>query len=121
MLISSLVALAGIALAAVIYMRGPNLAEGLARAARPLYTLSYRKFYFDEVYSALVVWPLRALAYICYIFDRFIIDGLVNLFGWIPALFGYLLRSLQNGMVQFYALAMVLGLLVLMAALVMRP
>ncbi len=120
MLISSLVALAGIALAAVMYLGGRSAAESLARALRPLYTLSHRKFYFDEIYSALVVWPLRMFAYVCYAIDRFIIDGLVNLFGWIPALFGYLLRSLQNGMVQFYALAMVLGLLVLMASLVMR-
>jgi NADH-quinone oxidoreductase subunit L len=121
MLISSVVALAGIALAALIYLGGRNLADLLARGARPLYTLSYRKFYFDEIYSALIVWPLRVFAHFCYIIDRFIIDGLVNLFGWVPALFGYLLRSLQNGMVQFYALAMVLGLLVLMASLVLRP
>jgi NADH-quinone oxidoreductase subunit L len=121
MLISSVVAVAGIALAALIYLGGRNVADILARAARPLYTLSYRKFYFDEIYSAVIVWPLRVMALFFYFIDRFIIDGLVNLFGWVPALFGYLLRSLQNGMVQFYALAMVLGLLVLMASLVMRP
>jgi len=56
-----------------------------------------------------------------YVVDRFFVDGLVNLCGKLPAVVGYMLRSLQNGMVQFYALAMMLGLLVLLAAIVMRP
>jgi hypothetical protein len=34
---------------------------------------------------------------------------------------GSLLRSLQNGMVQFYALAMMLGMLVLVGTLLMWP
>ena len=61
------------------------------------------------------------LAMICYWFDRYVIDGLVNLVGAIPGVFGAGLRSLQSGMVQFYALAMMLGLLVLIGALVLWP
>src|SRR4029453_4230535 len=80
------------------------------------YRLSRDKFYFDEIYAALVVWPLRVLAAICSWFDRWVIDGLVDLFGWIPAAAGYIMRSLQMGLVQFYALAMVLGMLILVAA-----
>ena len=45
-----------------------------------------------------------------------IIDGLVNLLGRIPPALGSLMRSLQMGQVQFYALAMVLGMLILAAA-----
>ena len=46
------------------------------------------------------------------------IDGLVNLCGRLAAsCSARRLRPLQNGMVQFYALAMVLGLLVLIGAL----
>jgi hypothetical protein len=55
------------------------------------------------------------LALLSYVVDRFFVDGLVNLVGKFPAIVGYLFRSLQNGMVQFYALAMVLGLIVLLA------
>jgi NADH-quinone oxidoreductase subunit L len=80
------------------------------------YRLSRDKFYFDEIYTALVVWPLRLVAAVCYWFDRWIIDGLVDLAGRIPAAFGYIMRSLQMGLVQFYALAMVLGMLILVAA-----
>lgn len=80
------------------------------------YHLSANKFYFDEIYNALVVWPLRVIASICAWIDRWIIDGLVDLAGAIPPAIGYLMRGLQVGLVQFYALAMVLGMLILAAA-----
>ncbi|MEX2175198.1 MAG: NADH-quinone oxidoreductase subunit L [Pirellulaceae bacterium] len=80
------------------------------------YKLSQNKFYFDELYGAFVVWPLRIFAAILYWFDRWVIDGLVNLTGMIPLAAGSLMRSLQMGLVQFYALAMVLGTLILVAA-----
>jgi NADH-quinone oxidoreductase subunit L len=80
------------------------------------YRLSRDKFYFDELYSALVVWPLRILSAVCYWIDRWLVDGLVNLTGRIPAVVGALMRPMQMGLVQFYALAMVLGSLILMAA-----
>jgi NADH-quinone oxidoreductase subunit L len=80
------------------------------------YKLSYHKFYFDELYAAMFVWPLRILSAVCYWIDRWIVDGAVNLTGQIPAAAGALMRSLQMGLVQFYALAMVLGALILVAA-----
>jgi NADH-quinone oxidoreductase subunit L len=80
------------------------------------YRLSRDKFYFDELYAALVVWPLKVLASVCYWFDRWIIDGLVNAVGRLPAVMGDVMRGLQMGLVQFYALAMVLGMLILVAA-----
>jgi NADH-quinone oxidoreductase subunit L len=80
------------------------------------YRLSANKFYFDEISSALVVWPLRIIARMCAWFDRWVIDGLVDLTGYIPAAAGFVMRGLQVGLVQFYALAMVLGMLVLVAA-----
>jgi len=83
------------------------------------YKLSLDKFYLDELYQFLIVLPLRALAWICYAIDRWVIDALVNAVGRLPVLFGGLMRSLQMGLVQFYALAMVLGLVVLFAARLM--
>ena len=80
------------------------------------YRLSANKFYFDEIYNVLVVWPLRILSAILFWIDRWIVDGLINLAGRIPAAGGYVMRSLQMGQVQFYALAMVLGTLILVAA-----
>jgi NADH-quinone oxidoreductase subunit L len=80
------------------------------------YRLSYGKFFFDELYLAFIVWPLRAIAQLAYWFDRWVIDGLVNLCGRVPTAFGGLMRSMQFGLMPFYALAMVLGTLVLLAA-----
>jgi NADH-quinone oxidoreductase subunit L len=80
------------------------------------YRLSANKFYFDEIYAALVVWPMQIIARVCAWFDRWVIDGLVDLTGYVPAAVGYVMRGLQVGLVQFYALAMVLGVLVLVAA-----
>jgi NADH:ubiquinone oxidoreductase subunit 5 (subunit L)/multisubunit Na+/H+ antiporter MnhA subunit len=65
----------------------------------------------------LVVWPMLGLARLSYWIDRRVIDGLVDLCGRVPLAVGAALRSLQGGMVQFYALAMVLGLLVLIGVL----
>jgi NADH-quinone oxidoreductase subunit L len=80
------------------------------------YRLSRDKFYFDEIYNALVVWPLRMIAAACYWFDRWIVDWLVDLTGRIPPALGYVMRGLQMGLLQFYALAMILGMLILVAA-----
>ena len=87
----------------------------LARFLSP-YKLSYGKFYFDEIYHLLVVVPLRFLADACYLVDRLVVDGLVNSIGRAPAAAGSLMRSLQMGLVPFYALSMLLGALVLFAA-----
>ena len=51
--------------------------------------------------------------------DRYFVDAVVNLFGRLPLALGTVMRSLQMGLVSFYALAMVLGLVVLIAARMM--
>ncbi len=118
---SSLVALAGIGGAAFLYLGDRRQVAWLAGLMRPAYWLSYGKFYFDPIYDWLVVRPLAGLAAFSNWIDRWVVDGIVNLVGAIPPLVGRLLRSLQNGVVQFYALAMVLGLLVLIGALIAWP
>jgi len=75
------------------------------------------KFYFDEVYRRLVVRPLELLAQIAAWLDEWLIDGLVDLVGRTPKEFGALVRPLQGGLVQFYAVAMVVGLVVLLGVL----
>jgi NADH-quinone oxidoreductase subunit L len=120
--LSTVTAAAGIGLAAYMYLGERTEAQAVAEFAGKkrglfLFHLSQRKFYFDEIYQVLFVWPLRALAWVSYAIDRFVIDGVVNLTGRVPQVAGALLRSLQTGMVQFYALAMVLGMLVLFGSL----
>lgn len=76
------------------------------------YKLSRNKFLVDEIYQLLIVFPLRLLAEASYAVDRWLVDGLVNTVGRIPPALGSLLRSLQMGLLQFYALAMVLAIVV---------
>jgi len=123
---STFVALSGVGLAAYFYLGDRRQIEQLTRLLSSpfglrLYQLSSGKFYIDAIYSVLVVWPLRLVAIASYWIDRFVIDGLVNFFGHVPVACGSLLRSLQSGMVQFYALVMVLGTLILIGTLFMWP
>ena len=128
MAVSTVAAFLGIGLAAFLYLGGRKEVEAVGKAAGAekvyglgLYQLSYNRFFIDAIYNVFVIWPLWLLALLSYWFDRWIIDGLVNLVGKVPVAVGSLLRSLQNGMLQFYALAMMLGMLVLVGTLLMWP
>jgi NADH-quinone oxidoreductase subunit L len=120
MLVSSVVALGGIWLAWWMYVRQPAAAAAAARAVPVAYELSRNRFYLDEIYNALVVKPLASLAYLCRVFDQYIVDGVVDLVGRLPALLGKAMTPVQNGLVQFYALLMVLGLTGFLLAVLLR-
>jgi NADH-quinone oxidoreductase subunit L len=87
--------------------------------ATGLWALSAGKFFFDAVYEALVVRPLELLARTLAWADDKLLDGTVDRVGQAPVRLGAELRPLQGGLIPFYALAMVLGLLVLLGALSM--
>jgi len=69
----------------------------------------------DQLY--VVGWKrvLYVLALITAFFDRYIIDGLMNLVGWAGDKAGGALRRVQTGLAQDYVLAVFLGLLALVA------
>jgi NADH-quinone oxidoreductase subunit L len=110
MLVSSLVAVAGVAVAYGFYVKNPMLPLGLAHRFRGAYELSRNKFYLDELYNAFLVKPIEGLAWLLRVLDQYLLDGLVDLVAQVPAFVGYLFRPIQNGLVQFYALLMALGL-----------
>jgi NADH-quinone oxidoreductase subunit L len=118
MTLSGLIALAGIGLAYQFYRYQPDLPGRLARAVPGLYQLSLNKFYIDELYAKYIVGPMDYLAKLLGGLDKQVIDNLVDLSGQAPRVLGYLFRPVQNGLVQFYALAMLLGLTVFILALV---
>ena len=88
----------------------------LSRFVSP-YRLSYGKFYLDELYSALIVAPLRGWRALCASWTMWSWTGWSTRWGVCRCMLGTLLRSMQTGLVQFYALAMVLGGLVLLLAI----
>jgi NADH-quinone oxidoreductase subunit L len=120
MLLSSLIALAGIGIAYWMYVRQPELPAKLAKSAQKIYQLSLNKFYIDELYDAFILAPLAGLTTFLRIFDLYVLDGLVDLTGYLFRWLGLRLRPMQNGLVQFYALAMALGLTVFLIALVSK-
>lgn len=142
MLVSLLVAVAGILLARWMYLKRPDVADSLSEAAGGVpYRMSLNKFYVDEAYN---VFPIGATlrtsevmmqvdargvdglangsarltqigSSISNWFDKYVVDLLVNLQGWLVRAGSVVLRSIQTGLVQNYALLMVLGLIAFVA------
>jgi len=117
---STLIALSGIGAAYVIYVRQPALADQLARRFVLLFVASRGKFFFDELYQVFLIMPLTLFSHVCRIVDAYLLDGLVDLLARIPVLLGYLTRPVQNGLVQFYALLMALGLAGFLLSVLLR-
>ncbi len=87
---TTIITLLGISLAAAIYLGNRKKAAWLARImdVLGLYSLSYGKFFIDQLYSVLVVWPLLGIASLAAAIDHYVIDGLVDLCGNVPKLVG---------------------------------
>ncbi len=102
------------------YFYAKNRAASAAMAARfrPLVNFLYNKWYIDEIYSALIIKPLWFLAHFLSYFDRYVVDGLVFIVGFIPQLAGYSLKPTQRGLLQRYAVGMVAGLAAVVVAVV---
>ncbi|MCL6599368.1 MAG: NADH-quinone oxidoreductase subunit L [Alicyclobacillus macrosporangiidus] len=115
MALSVLVGLAGIGLAALMYWRPAVQPEKLARGLGFLYQLSFRKFYLDEIYYAIVVATGKAIAAIVDFVDRYIIDGIVRLVARIVATIGLGLKYTQTGQIQAYTAVAAFGVLILVA------
>jgi NADH-quinone oxidoreductase subunit L len=107
---SAVIALVGIAIAWLLYVRSPEVPGQIAAALGPLYRLSLNKFYLDEIFRGILVTPLRSLAFIAYWLDRTLVDPLVDMFGRVPQVLSTIPRTVHNGLVPSYALVMWTGL-----------
>ena len=117
---TSCFSLGGIALAWWMYVKRPGTAAQVAESVPVAYQLSRNRFYLDEIYAAFIVKPLEVLAMICKFFDQYLVDGVVDLVAQVPRLGGYLVRPIQNGLVQFYALVMALVVAGFLLAVLLR-
>ncbi|MBF2076311.1 MAG: NAD(P)H-quinone oxidoreductase subunit 5 [Synechococcales cyanobacterium C42_A2020_086] len=110
------VALIGITLASLMYLSRKIDPAAIAKQIEPLYKLSLNKWYFDDVYEVLFVQGSRRLARQVMEVDLRIVDGFVNLAGFVTLVTGEALKYLETGRAQFYALIVfgaVLGLVLL--------
>jgi NADH-quinone oxidoreductase subunit L len=106
-----LLAIAGIAVAAWLYKRKNDRPEKIAASLSGLYRAAYRKFYIDEVYIFLTKKIIfngigRPAAWI----DRNIVDGLMNEIASGTAKTARIIKGIQSGKVQNYALYFFAGI-----------
>lgn len=108
------VGVAGMGLSWIMYIQMPSLPALFARLFRPLYLLSYNKWYFDELYDRIFVRPAFYIGRSLWkTGDGAIIDGVGP--DGIAALTTRLSRrvsALQSGFLYHYAFAMLIGVVV---------
>jgi NADH-quinone oxidoreductase subunit L len=134
--LSVAIAFVGIWLAHRFFVRDPAAGDRVAGRVHALHRILRRKYYVDELYDALFVNRTKDLGNACYVvdsrlvdgavnltalatkgtasvsglFDRYVVDGLVNLVGHVNMLANRFATGLQTGLVQRYALGAVLGI-----------
>jgi NADH-quinone oxidoreductase subunit L len=145
MILSAAVAAAAIGIAYVVYIkRRGEPARRLAERFRSLYRVVSRKYYVDEAYRVLFVggalaagrisaWidehvidglvngtaaAARKLSRVSILFDGGVVDGAVNGVGRLHLAVSSGLKRLQTGFVYNYALAVVLGVVLILALVV---
>ena len=114
-----LVALAGIATAALLYYYRTDLVSKTTAAVRPLYRLVWNKYYVDEFYQKTIIRPLlRASDAFFYrtvdvrVIDRIGVDGTAKL---VRGIADRGLKLVQTGLTQSYVFVMLLGSVILIA------
>jgi len=108
------VAIVGIGIAYSLYFRQSDRAQKVSFALGTLYRSAYHKFYVDELYlfvTRKVVFNLvgRPAAWI----DRNIVDGTMNGIAWTTGKISVMIRGMQSGRVQSYAIYFFGGIVVL--------
>jgi NADH-quinone oxidoreductase subunit L len=112
----TILGVAGIALAYLLYTALPTIPAQLATQFNAIYRFLLNKWYFDELYNATIVQPLLNLARILWqTGDTKIIDGIPNGIAALTASSSGQTVKLQSGSLAQYAFAMVIGVVTLIA------
>ena len=113
-------ALAGMYVAWLFYIRFPHWPGKIAGVFAVPYRLLVRKYYIDEVYQAVFAGGARITGNTLWQWGdvRIIDDFLVNGTARMVRRFSALIRKLQTGYLYHYAFAMIIGLLLLLAVFV---
>jgi NADH-quinone oxidoreductase subunit L len=107
---------AGILLAAMLYFYKKGLTKSLSRNFQLLYSISYNKWYVDELYNSIFVQPFFYIASIfwkkgdIYIIDEYGPNGISKLINY----FSKRLSLFQSGYLYHYAFVMLGGLVIIL-------
>jgi NADH-quinone oxidoreductase subunit L len=109
-------AVAGVATSYYMYMVNPALPAAIKTRVLPIYNLLENKYYLDWINENILARGARALGTSLWKWgDQVLIDGLIVNGSWkLVAQVSGLVRKVQTGYLYHYALAMILGVFVLM-------
>jgi NADH-quinone oxidoreductase subunit L len=116
-------ALAGVVTAYYMYMVNPAVPAAIQRAVQPIYTLLENKYYMDWINENILARGARLLGVGLWkggdqaVIDGAVVNGSWKLVGWVAGV----ARWFQSGYLYHYALAMIVGVLVLMSYFVTWP
>jgi NAD(P)H-quinone oxidoreductase subunit 5 len=112
--------LTGSGIGAVVY-----LSDAVAKPVRfPLHGLQdllAHDFYTAKLYRLSIVFSVGLVSRIAYWFDRYIVDGIVNLFGIVTIFSGQTLKYSTSGQAQSYVVTIVLGALCIGCLMLWSP
>jgi NADH-quinone oxidoreductase subunit L len=116
MLISSGVAVGGIALAAYFSLKNRSAVQIVDERFAGIHRLLENKYYVDDIYNAAVVEPVRIISEqgLWKGIDVRVIDGAVNGVADTVGAVGRVLRRVQTGSVRAYAASLVLGVVLVL-------
>jgi NADH-quinone oxidoreductase subunit L len=110
----------GVALAAFLYLKRPDIPDALAKRFGGLYRLLDNKYYLDRINEVVFAGGSRLLGKLLWrggdvmLIDGLAINGSARLVGWFAAAS----RVLQSGYIYHYAFGMIIGLLVMVTLFV---
>jgi NADH-quinone oxidoreductase subunit L len=116
MILSVIVALAGIGIAAYFFLMNRQAADRVAERLSGVHTLLSNKYYVDEIYDAAVVQPIHIISEdgLWKGVDTGVIDRAVNGVAYAVGGGGEVLRRLQTGSVRAYAASVFLGVVLIL-------
>lgn len=115
--LSTTIALSGIVIAAIFYLIKTYMPVRFAERFRSIYRILFNKYYVDELYSSIIIRPALWIAntIIEGFTDAKIIEGIVNGVPRSIGRFAGILRKVQTGLTQHYAVIMAAGIFLIIA------
>ena len=114
MAFSMAVAGVGIFIAYKCYIKNPELPDRVVAKFPVVYEYIYHKYYVDEFYDAAVVEPIKEGSdFLWHGVDEKVVDGAVNGSASTVVWLSAHLRKLETGFVQSYALAILVGVVLI--------
>jgi NADH-quinone oxidoreductase subunit L len=122
MALSISVGIAGIIIARRVYLHMPGFSDRIKENFKRIYRLLWNKYYVDEVYDFTIVSPIKngSEKLLWKGIDVNIIDGLVNGSARVISGASSLMRKIQTGLVQNYAIIFVVGIIIIFAVLLIK-